>query len=275
METQVEIRALIHPKELEQAVELQKIYWGDDMGDIVPAHMLLSIVSYGGHVFGGFVDGKLVGVLMGFLGAKVTPEDDKLASASLLVMSKRMVVLPEYRNYKIGERLKIAQRDFAIHHGIELVTWTFDPMLSRNAYLNIHKLGAVGQGYQSNFFGEDATNPTLSGDRLVANWWVFHPHTADRSLKEFLDAPIANQVDSDFTPTGFSIPSAPTVLLEVHPDFQPVEKSNPTLAGKWRSHMREVFPALLDAGYLATDVIRRDAHSFYVFTHDDGTYSFK
>lgn len=110
MEATVEIRALTHPKELEAVVELQKIYWGTDMGDIVPAHMLLSMVSYGGHVFGGFVDGRMVGVLMGFLGAKITAEDQKLASASLLLMSKRMVVFPEYRNYKIGEKLKLAQR---------------------------------------------------------------------------------------------------------------------------------------------------------------------
>jgi chorismate synthase len=273
-ENELHIRALHTPKEMEQAVELQKIYWGNDMSDIVPLHMLLSLANYGGHVFGAWVNGALVGILMGFLGAKITPENQEIASSSLLVMSKRMVVLPEYRNYKIGEKLKIAQRDFAIHHGIQLVTWTFDPMLSRNAYLNIHKLGAVGQAYQADFFGEDATNPTLSGDRLVANWWVRHPHTANRIVRAYADAPIVNVVRNGH-PESATIPiGVDVMLLEVHPDFQPVAKTDFVLAKQWRDHMREVFPAILAQGYLATDVIRRGEHSYYVFTRDDGSFSF-
>jgi predicted GNAT superfamily acetyltransferase len=274
METDITIRALSGTAEMQQAVDLQKIYWGHDMSDIVPLHMLLSMANYGGHVLGAFLNGKIVGLLMGFLGAKITADDHETAKDTLLVMSKRMVVLPEYRNYKIGERLKLAQRDFAIAHGVQLVTWTFDPMLSRNAYLNIHKLGAVGQGYQSDFFGADATNPTLSGDRLVANWWVMHPHTADRSTHDYADLPLASDT-RDGLPRSFTIHDAPSMLLEVHSDFQPLEKQNPVAAKRWRDYMREAFPALLDAGYVATDVIRRDERSFYVFTLHDGSFAFK
>ncbi len=274
MDTNVTIRALSGIQEMQQAVDLQKIYWGDDMSDIVPLHMLLSMASYGGHVLGAFLNGKMVGLLMGFLGAKITAEDHEPAHKTLLVMSKRMVVLPEYRNYKIGERLKLAQRDFAIAHDVQLVTWTFDPMLSRNAYLNLHKLGAVGQGYQSDFFGAAATNPTLSGDRLVANWWVMHPHTIDRTTRDYADLPIASDV-SDGLPRSFTLRDAESMLLEVHSDFQALEKQNPSAARRWRDYMREAFPSLLTAGYLATDVIRREDRSFYVFTRHDGSFSFK
>src|SRR5215510_15581453 len=129
----ISIRSLSTMEELETAVELQKIYWGEDMGDLVPHHMLLSFSRYGGHVHGAYDEGRLVGVLMGFLGAEISTDGAEDAPSRMYVMSKRMVVLPEYRGKKIGEDLKLAQRDFAIRHNIQLVTWTFDPLLSRNA----------------------------------------------------------------------------------------------------------------------------------------------
>lgn len=262
------------PDELQQAVELQKIYWGSDMSDIVPLHMLLSMAHYGGHVFGAYVEGALVGLLMGFLGAKITPEDRTPARDALLVMSKRMVVLPEYRNYKIGEQLKQAQRRFALDHGVPLVTWTFDPLISRNAYLNLHKLGAIGQGYEMNFFGANAANPTLSGDRLVANWWVAHPHTADRSTREYADAVLVSAVEAG-QPRFLGVTSgAAALLLEIPPDILGLAAADAALAGAWRAYARAAFPALFAAGYLATDVIRRGEQTYYVFTPDDGTFTF-
>jgi predicted GNAT superfamily acetyltransferase len=270
----VEIRALYTPDELQQAVELQKIYWGSDMSDIVPLHMLLSMAHYGGHVFGAYVAGALVGLLMGFLGAKITPEDRTPARDALLVMSKRMVVLPEYRNYKIGEQLKQAQRRFALDHGVPLVTWTFDPLIARNAYLNLHKLGAIGQGYETNFFGANAANPTLSGDRLVANWWVAHPHTADRSTREYADAALVSAVEVG-QPRFLGVASgAAALLLEIPPDILGLAAADAALAGAWRAYAREAFTALFAAGYLATDVLRREEQTFYVFTPDDGTFTF-
>jgi predicted GNAT superfamily acetyltransferase len=274
MEADLIIRTLHSPAEMRAAVELQKIYWGDDMSDIVPLHMLLSMAHYGGQVLGAFVDDRMVGLLIGFLGAKIQPGEPSNAASSLLLMSKRMVVLPEYRNYKIGERLKLAQRDYAIEHGIQLVTWTFDPLLSRNAYLNLHKLGAVGQAYQVDFFGQDAANPTLSGDRLVANWWVIHPHTQDRSSRAYGNAPVINEVKGG-TPVGFELHPANIQLLELPSDFQTLEHTDPAAAGVWRSHMREAFQMLLSAGYIATDVLRQGEQSFYVFTKDDGSFTFR
>jgi chorismate synthase len=270
----VEIRALHTPDELQQAVELQKIYWGSDMSDIVPLHMLLSMAHYGGHVFGAYVEGALVGLLMGFLGAKITPEDRTPARDTLLVMSKRMVVLPEYRNYKIGEQLKQAQRRFALDHGVALVTWTFDPLIARNAYLNLHKLGAVGQAYELNFFGANAANPTLSGDRLVANWWVAHPHTADRSTREYPDAVLVSAVEAGRPRFLGAALGEAALLLEIPPDILGLAAADAGLAEAWRAYAREAFPALLAAGYLATDVIRRGEQTFYVFTPDDGTFTF-
>lgn len=268
------IKAIQDSASLHEAVELQKVYWGDNMGDIVPHHMLLSLANYGGHVFGAYVGGRMVGLLMGFIGAEVQPDDTTDARQRLLVMSKRMVVLPEYRNYKIGEKLKMAQRDFALRHNIPLVTWTFDPLLSRNAYLNLHKLGAIGQKYEANYFGTGAdANPTLTGDRLAANWWVAHPHVEEHLTRTYDEGVIINRIENH-APTGFDLPNVPTLLLEIPADFVALERLYPQAGAAWREHVRTAFSTLLGAGYLATDVLRRGDRTFYVFTRDDGTFHF-
>jgi chorismate synthase len=276
--TEIKIRTLHTPDEMEAAVELQKVYWGDDMGDLVPGHMLTSIANYGGHIHGAYDGDKMVGMLVGFLGADIKPDDNQNAPSRMLVMSKRMVVLPEYRSHKIGENLKLAQADFARQHGIQLVTWTFDPLLSRNAYLNLHKLGAVGQKYLEDYFGGKSGNPVLRADRLVANWWVNHPHVQNRSSDDLNAAPVANTVT--FSPDGvpmpqeFSLPDSAIIRLEIPSDFQPIESSDAALAAHWRDHVRYSFKQLLEAGYLATDFMRVGNRVFYVFTRDDKTFAF-
>jgi chorismate synthase len=263
----IHIRSLATMEELETAVELQKIYWGEDMGDLVPHHMLLSFSRYGGHVHGAYDEERLVGVLMGFLGAEISTDGVEDAPNHLYVMSKRMVVLPEYRGKKIGEDLKLAQRDFAIRHNIQLVTWTFDPLLSRNAYLNLHKLGAVGQHYRENYFGASASNPVLSADRLEVNWWVKHPHMSYRAQQNAENAPIANHANLDF-----QLPDTDVIRLEIPAEFQSLEQEE---AARWREFIRPSFQALLEAGYIATDFIRVENRVFYIFTRDDGSYSFQ
>jgi chorismate synthase len=261
------IRSLASTEELEAAVDLQKSYWGEDMSDIVPHHMLLSFSRYGGHVHGAYDEGRLVGVLMGFLGAEIHADGNEDAPSSLYVMSKRMVVLPEYRGKKIGEDLKLAQRDFAIRHNIQLVTWTFDPLLSRNAYLNLHKLGAVGQHYRENYFGAGASNPVLSADRLEVNWWVKHPHMSYRLQQNAENAPLANN-----RLENFQIPKSDVIRLEIPAELQALEQVE---VAAWREFIRLGFQALLEAGYIATDFIRLENQVFYVFTRDDGSYSFQ
>jgi chorismate synthase len=276
--SEIKIRTLHTPDEMEAAVELQKVYWGDDMGDLVPGHMLTSIANYGGHIHGAYDGDKMVGMLVGFLGADVKPDDNQSAPARMLVMSKRMVVLPEYRSHKIGENLKLAQADFARQHGIQLVTWTFDPLLSRNAYLNLHKLGAVGQKYLEDYFGGKSDNPVLRADRLVANWWVNHSHVQNRLQLELSDVPVANRVsfspDGLIVPQDFHLPDSAIIRLEIPSEFQSRESADATLAASWRDHVRYSFKRLLEAGYLATDFMRVENRVFYVFTRDDKTFAF-
>lgn len=118
---QIAIKALRHLDEMYAAVELQQGYWGSDVESIVPAHMLYSLAENGGHVLAAFDNTRLIGVLIGFLGTNIE-ESHRPAMANLHIASKRMVVLPEYRNQGVGYRLKLAQRDLAIQQKIQLIT---------------------------------------------------------------------------------------------------------------------------------------------------------
>lgn len=273
----IEYRLLTASDEMEQAVDLQQIYWGDDRGNLVPSHMLLSIASYGGHVIGAFDETRMIGVLIGFMGTDLGADVAQSAADRLLIMSKRMVVLPEYRGQKIGEELKRLQRDIAIRQGIQLVTWTFDPVLSRNAYLNLHKLRAVGQVYKEDYFGAGASHPTLSADRLVVNWWVSHPIVSERP-EPSPTAPIINAAigDNAFLKPADAVAwtDAPQLRLEVPPNFNEINDADSGLGTAWRLHVREAFHMVMRRGYIATDVMRQDDRVYYVLTLDDGSYTF-
>src|SRR5690606_1782525 len=116
MATTIEIRALHSLSDMAAAVDLQKSYWGDDLESVIPAHMLFSLANHGGHVLAALDGNQMAGVLVGFLGTNME-EPDRPAMANLQIVSKRMVVLSEYRNRGLAYRLKLAQRDLAIRQG--------------------------------------------------------------------------------------------------------------------------------------------------------------
>ena len=285
------IKRLKTASEYEEAVELQKIYWGDCAETLVPAHMLQSLCDHGGHALGARHQGRLVGFVMGFIGADIDWEaaDARPAAANLLIMSKRMLVLPPYRGQNIGFRLKMAQRQVALKQGIQRVTWTFDPLLSPNAHLNIRKLGGVIRRYKVNYFGT-TQQKSLRADRLIVEWRVTHRRVERRARGE-TDWPTAQQylergaawvnradaAGSWLRPAAeCQAPTADLALVEIPANIRELEASQPKLAETWRGHIRLVFPRVLDAGYAVTDFARSDfegqKRSFYVLSHhlDDG-----
>lgn len=278
------IKQLTTASEYEEAVELQKIYWGDCAETLVPAHMLQSLCDHGGHALGACHEGRLIGFVMGFIGADARP-----AAANLLIMSKRMLVLPPYRGQNIGFRLKMAQREVALKQGIRLVTWTFDPLLSPNAHLNIRKLGGVIRRYKVNYFGM-TQQKSLRADRLIVEWRVTDHRARERArgrggkrtLQQYLDlkARLVNPADVSgkwIRPAArINQPDSDLALVEIPADIRELEASQPKLAETWRDHIRMALPPVLDAGYAVTDFARGDLEgqkrSFYVLSHhsDDG-----
>lgn len=266
------IRPLTTFDEMRPVVDLQKIYWGDDFESVIPAHMLFSLANHGGHVLAAFDGERPVGVLVGFLGTNVEATN-RPAMANLQIASKRMVVLPEYRGHGIGYRLKLAQRDIAIKQGVRLVVWTFDPLLSLNAHLNVRKLGVTCSVYHQDYYGtsgEGGLAKLGSSDRLLAEWWVTNRRVEERlhgsrgglKLAHYLEAdtPIVNP--SSVTDDGALFPAETTIspagalaLVEIPSQYPAIEAGNPKLAIAWRLHIRHVFGQIFARGFTVTDFL--------------------
>ncbi len=287
------VRLLHNLDEMHEAVELQKSYWGTDLESVVPAHMLFSLATSGGHVLAAFDGDKMVAVLIGFLGTDVQ-EMNRPAMANLRIVSKRMIVLPEYRGQGVGYKLKKRQREYAMRQGIRLVTWTFDPLLAANAHLNIRKLGAISTSYLENYYGtsnEGGLSRTGTSDRLLVEWWVTNRRVEERlngsrgliNFNQYLqaDTPIANAstvnsagliIPSD----GFIVPTGSLGLVEIPVGYDKLIQNNLQLAVQWQAHIREVMQRLLVNGYIVTDFVRsafenRD-RAFYLFSQADKAF---
>ena len=168
MESNIVIRPCTTLDEFTQCIQLQKAVWGDSDRELVPQHIFVVAVKTGGQVFGAYDGEKLVGYLLALVGWK---------QGRVLLHSHMTGVHPDYQNYGIGKRLKLAQRDDAIARGIDLIEWTFDPLKLRNAYFNIVRLGAIIRTYLPNVYGQTSSHLDrgMPTDRFVAEWFITSP----------------------------------------------------------------------------------------------------
>lgn len=285
------IRVLHTLDEMAQAVELQRTYWGNDLESVVPAHMLFTISQYGGHVIGAFDGDKMIAVLIGLIGTNEQEDSDRPAMANLLVASKRMVVLPEYRSSGIGYELKLEQRRRAIKQGIRLVTWTFNPLLSLNAHLNLRKLGCIAEKYHVNLYGaSDASGLSDMGwsDRLHADWWVTNRRVEVRLSGQRTAVTLAQYLSGGATLINPAVqgevylqPAVNTrqssgafALIEVPLNYPTLIKADAALGQAWQMHIREMFLSLMGNGFIVTDFLRdtyegRD-RGFYLLSYNMG-----
>jgi predicted GNAT superfamily acetyltransferase len=137
--------------------------WGEHQ--LIPKEMLRALPHSGNVPYGAFEGERMVGYVLGWLG--VEPED-----VALHVHSHMLAVRPDVRHGGIGYALKLAQRAQALEQGVHLARWTFDPLIARNAYFNLHKLGAVVDRFERNFYGAmtDVLNRGERSDRGVIRW---------------------------------------------------------------------------------------------------------
>jgi predicted GNAT superfamily acetyltransferase len=180
--------------ELEACVQLQIETWGYDDSDVIPRKAFLVGQKIGGQVIGAFdteLPGalpngspeSLVGFAMSLPGVKTGNGEPRS-----YLHSHMLAVRDSYRNRGLGAQLKLQQRLEALTRNIHLMEWTFDPLEIKNAYLNIHKLGAMVRCYHVNFYGVSSSRLQggLPTDRLVAEWHLSSPRvvaTLERKLK--------------------------------------------------------------------------------------------
>lgn len=262
------LRPLDTPEEMAAVEELSLIVWPGSVLDVVPSHLLLTMAHNGGMVAGAFAGTRLIGFVFGFLG-----RDERWYPPRLKHCSHQLGVHPDDRSAGVGFALKCYQRQVVADQGIDLVTWTYDPLLSRNAHLNIAKLGATCNTYHRNEYGElrDGLNVGLPTDRFLLDWWVASAHVGQRiegraprpaTLAGYLatGAALLNPPDAEGprppAPETFEhCPPEQPVLLEIPPDFLALKAADRTLAYAWRLGTRAAFEKMFACGRSVTDFV--------------------
>jgi predicted GNAT superfamily acetyltransferase len=170
----IEIRGLTAHAEFQDAVRLQQQIWGFEEIELLPLRLFVVALKVGGQVFGAFDGQRMIGFCLAIPGLK--PGGLKTGGKSYL-HSHMLGVLPEYRDAKVGKRLKLAQRDEALSRGIDLIEWTFDPLEVKNAFFNVERLGAIVRRYVFNQYGTTTSHlhGGLPTDRCIAEWWIGSP----------------------------------------------------------------------------------------------------
>lgn len=233
-EPTLEYRACTTEDDFRQCVRLQKLIWNFNDVDLLPQRLFVVAQKIGGQNFGAFeLDGRLVAFVLSLPGIRHSAR--AVEQCEPYFHSHMLGVLAEYRNRRVGRRLKLMQRDDALARGIKLVEWTFDPLEPKNAFFNIERLGAVVSRYVPNQYGMSSSELQggLPTDRLVAEWWVDSPRVRDILA-------------------GRPQPSKAELRIEVPPDIAEAKKINRELALRVQSALREQFFKAFDAGYSIT-----------------------
>jgi predicted GNAT superfamily acetyltransferase len=288
----IKIRPLKTLVEMDAVVALQRTVW-DDPTTVIYRNVLISWVRNGGVLLGALDDDRIVGFVLGYLGTE-SQDSSRPAMANLKLVSQRMAVLPEYRDRGIGYQLKLAQRQYAIQQGIRLITWTFDPLESRNAHLNIHKLGAIVRRYWRDYYGTEPSSQVVLGssDRLIVEWWVTNHRVEQRitgkrsglTLRQYTDANATIMNPSRAETGSYPQPGELTTrtpgmvaLIEIPGDFDAIVNNDPDLARAWRQHSRELLENALASGYTITDFVYGESEgrmrSFYALTLSEAPLS--
>ncbi len=250
-----------------QAVERQ--VWNTD---VTPIHQTLSAAKNGGLVVGAYYNGELVGYQYSFSGYK---------DGHTYLCSHMLGILPLYQGSGVGKLLKDYQRQLALEMGYSLIVWTYDPLESINAYLNLHKLRAITDTYLENHYGEmnDAINKGLPTDRFQVEWWIRSDHVTMDLQDDDTNSEAFSVFDTSLDSDQFPIITATHelqvdhayVLVPIPDHFQRMKRLSPKLAMEWRLTSRQYFQELCQKGYAAIDVIRSPEQrlSKYVFKKRD------
>jgi len=256
----IRIRPLVTAADYAQCVALQRAIWGSGE-DLVPGIVLLVSQKVGGIAAGAFDrQGALLGCVVGFTGFR---------NGRPVHWSHLLAVRPEARDQGIGRRLKLYQRRRLRAMGIETMYWTFDPLVARNAYLNLHRLGAVVEDYVPDFYSAVADSPVdraIGTDRFVVRWDLKGTQRRQPSQK-----PVASLGQSvpvvEALPVGGALEApvsrplvrSPEVRIGIPADIHRLRDADAELAARWREVTRRALLYYVRRGYRVMGFERRGA----------------
>lgn len=226
------------------ASELLRRVWRADSADrLVNAGLMRAFAYSGNYVVGAYRGDDMIGAAVAFIGAGHLHSHIAGVDARL-------------RGAGVGYAMKLHQRAWALDRGFDRVCWTFDPLVRRNAYFNLHKLGATATAYLPDFYGamDDGINVGETSDRLYVSWNVASPAVAAAAAGQGQEVDsAAGAVLLGRTVGGAPAPKARAsgrrLLVAVPDDVERLRAANPKLAGRWRYALREAVTGALDRGY--------------------------
>src|SRR5699024_3955846 len=232
MDNDIEIRVLANMDELHELQKVEAAVW--DM-DPVPVHQTFTALQNGGILLGAYAGEKMVGFLYSFAGFE---------NGVPHLCSHMLGILPDYQTDGLGAKMKLKQAELARKLGYPMITWTFDPLESRNAYLNLHKLGATGAVYDADHYGSmnDGLNQGLPTDRIKIKWHLDEKRPDrdvpfnHRNVLLDADANSIPKLTEAFGKGDFEISDSFFAAIPMH--FQAVKQHDFQLAKKWRSKSR-------------------------------------
>jgi predicted GNAT superfamily acetyltransferase len=218
MNSEVQIRQLTNLLDQSFARYIFDAIWNLEYGTEITSNLLTAMVHSGSYLSGAFTENKLVGAAFAF----------PATNNGLHLHSHMTAVLPEFRDKGVGYALKIDQWNWAKKKNYSHLSWTFDPLVRRNAKLNIAKLGVDISAYHPNFYGDmpDALNAGDESDRLMVSW------------RTDIDAPKARELITN--------PEPGDVLIEIPEDIVVIRSKNKSESMKWRRQVREQFLAAFE-----------------------------
>jgi len=266
----MEIRRLKSLHEYWECEDLQMEVWG---GLGVGSDVLLVTQKYGGMVLGAIAKGRLLGFIYAFLARY---------RGRVVHWSHLMAVGKRHRDKGLGLKMKLAHRELALQEGIQSICWTYDPLQSRNATLNIARLGARVEEYIPDCYGRlpSLLEKGLPSDRFLVNWQIGSAHVARR-----LRAPLLRHVDLNLprinetrrnhegfiVNRGISFSFAePRLLLEIPTNTEEMRAHALELAGRWRLETRRMFQRAFESGCRVLDFVTTGkgdgGRAFYVLS---------
>lgn len=247
----ITFKELNHATHFSQASNLQQLVWGDN-AQLIPLSLMKANTLIGGLNLGAFVNDRLIGFLFSLPGIwKNEP----------VHWSYRLAIHPDYQNLKVGQSLKLKQKDICRDkRQVNYILWSFDPLESRNAYFNCHKLGVQVIDYLTDFY-EGSTSDLhqdLHTDRLLVKW----PLSSQPPRPPFKLEDLPYYIDSSSLKTSPSL-----VKLKIPIDIQSLKKDNLSEANNWQSKIKTAFQILSQSEYTIIDCLKdtHSVHYVYIF----------
>jgi len=231
--------------------------WGPRQADHV-SHDLMRALSWSGNfVAAALVEGAVVGGIVGFRGWR---------DGGPLLHSHILGVEPSHRRRGVAAALKQHQRAWALERGIEVATWTYDPLVRRNAHFNLMRLGATAFAYQPDFYGEmhDDLNAGDASDRIVVRWALAAPR-AVAAAGGTLEEPALDALRGLGAGVLLAEEGGRPVLLEetggpllcrVPDDILDLRRRAPSLGAEWRMALRETLGWAMGHGWSVAAFLR-------------------